>query len=259
MKYWIWERSFAKILFRSLAIIAFFYGANVCAMGPAFISVVNPNDLRITKLDDDSESGTFRITIYRQPKKCSDGSLELKLQIETTFSEKIKYDDKEIEESEDGKIFCVTIPKTELRNKIFYKKIELESNNPNYKFEEIKLKIEPSVEIFADSRMVDFGKIEWDGHGLIATNSPSVKIHYTILKDAVCEIKSDNNFRLKHKDKDEFISYSMNGITENGDILLPSDTEEYIANFKIENTSERVIPYAGGYKDKITLTIKTDR
>lgn len=228
-------------------------------MDPAIVSVTNLNDFHITKLDDGFEIGVFQIIVFQQPKKCSDGSLELQLQIKTVFGEKIKYNDKEIEDSPNGKIFSVVIPNVELENKIFYKEIEIKSDNPNYKFEKIELKIEPAVEISVDSRQVDFGKIWWDGHGLIAANSPSVKVSYTILKDAKCEVKSENNFRLKHHNKNEFIPYSMNGMTENGELFLLSSSNEFIANFKIEGMTVNHIPYAGDYRDKVIFSIKTDR
>lgn len=243
-----------KLLKIFLSVLIF--SAETAAMGPAFVSLTNLNDFRITELDDHSPIGTFQVTVYRQPKRCLDGSLELELRIKTEFQEKIKYNDKEIENSENGKIFTVTVPKAELENRIFYRKIELKSNNPNYDFEEIWLKIEPTVEISTDLRSVNFGKILWDGHKIISENSPSVRISYTILKDAMCEVKSENNFRLKHIDKDEFIPYSANGMTENRDISLDSNRREITINFKIDGASVRRIPYAGDYCDKITLTIK---
>ena len=246
-----------KLKFLKIFLCLILLMRELSAIGPAIVSVTNYNDFRITDSENNSQIGTFQISVYRQPKKCSDGSIELELRITTDFQEKIKYDDKEIENSENGKIFLVKISDPE--NKIFFRTIELKSDNPNYKFEEIKLKIEPSVEISVDSRIVDFGRLWWNGHRVISENFPSVRIRYTILKNAVCEVKSENNFRLKHCDKNEFIPYFMNDMKENGDLFLNSNSEEYFANFKIDGTALKNMPYAGDYHDRITFTIKTNQ
>ena len=256
MKLSTWGRSHVKTLSEYFQLIVICIGTDVFAMGPAVVTVTNYDEFHIRKSDDNSEVGTFKMTVYEQPKKCTDGSLQLRLKIETNFREKIKYDNKEIEDSENGKIFSVTIHKDDLKNEIFYKTISLETGGSTYKFDNIKLRIEPCVEINADVREVDFGKISWDGHRLHAENSPSVRITYGVLKDALCEVKSSNDFRIKHEDKDEFIPYSMNEMTTNGDIKLTADFSEYIAKFQIRSTGIGHTPLAGNYRDKITFTIK---
>ena len=221
---------------------------------PALVSIFRPDDLRIINLTDNSECGNFRVSLFSNPKKCTDGSLQFALKIDLgNFEGKIRFDNKTIEDSNDGKIFHVIIPKNELENKIFFREIQLETNDANFKLDKIKLKIEPKVEIFADQKQVNFGKISHNGIRLVSANSPSVVIRYSVLRDAHCEVTSKNNFRLKNKGN--YIPYSMNGLTENGKINLPSNQDEYAANFKILGSSKK--PVAGVYSDKITFSIKT--
>ena len=221
---------------------------------PAIISIIRPDDLRIIDLRDNSECGRFRVSLFSTPKKCADGSLLFSLRIDLgSFKEKIRFDEKIIEDSNNGKIFNVIISENELENKTFFKEIQLTADNANFKPDKIKLKIEPKVEIFAEQKQVNFGKISHNGGRLVSENSPSVLIRYSVLKDAVCEVTSKNNFRLRNKDS--YIPYSMNGISENGEINLPSNRDEYMATFKI--LSSRKKPIAGTYSDKITFSIKT--
>lgn len=221
---------------------------------PALVSIVRPDNLRIIDLTDNSERGRFRVSLFSNPKKCTDGSLQFALRIDLgNFKEKIRLNNEIIEDSNNGKIFRVIIPKSELKNKIFFREIQLKTDNANFKLDKIKLKIEPKVEIFADKKQINFGKISHNGIRLVSENSPSVVIRYSVLKDAVCEVISKNNFRLKNKNS--YIPYSMNGLTENGEISLPSNQIEYVANFKIFDSSKK--PVAGTYSDKITFSIKT--
>jgi len=169
------------------------------------------------------------------------------------FKKAIRFDEKTIENLGNGKIFDVIIPKNELKNEIFFKNIQLKSDDPNYKLDNVKIKIEPAAEIFADQKQVNFERIYHNGVRLVSENSPSAIIRYSILKDAVCEVTSKNNFRLRNQT--HYIPYSMNGLNENGEIRLSSDQNEYIANFKIENSNEK--PASGIYSDKITFSIKT--
>ena len=228
--------------------------SEVCADPPAIISVDHPDDLRIIDQTDNSERGRFRVSVFSNPQKCSDGSLKFALRIDLENSnEVIRFGNKVIENSNNGKVFFVTVPKSEMDNRVFYKEIQIEANDTKLKLDKIRLKIEPKVKISSDRKRVDFGKILHNGVRLISENSPSVVIRYSILKDAVCEVFSKNNFHLKNKD--HYIPYSLNGLTENGEIRLMSDRDEYIANFKISEFGKK--PSAGVYSDKITFSIKT--
>ncbi len=221
---------------------------------PDIISVENSDDCRIIDSKDNSEKDRFQVRIYRRSEKCVDGSLRVPMKVNfRKFKKPVRFDEKIIESLGSGKIFDVIIPKDELKNEIFFKNIQLKSDDPNYKLDNIKIKIEPAAEIFADRKQVNFGRIYHNGMKLVAENSPSAIIRYSILKDAVCEVTSTNNFRLKNQN--HYIPYSMNGLTENGEIYLSSDQNEYIANFRIENSYEK--PSSGIYSDKITFSIKT--
>ena len=221
---------------------------------PAIVSVENPDNLRIIDQTDNSEIGQFQTSVFSNPQKCADGSLKFFLRINLgNFREIVCLDDRVIEETNNGKIFCVAIPKNELKNKIFFREIQLRPDNSNFKLDKIKLKIEPKVAISADQKTVNFGRITHNGIHLVSENSPAVAIRYSILKDAVCEVISKNNFRLKNKNN--YISYSVNGLTQNGEIDLPSDQSQYIANFRITDSGKK--PVAGTYSDKITFSIKT--
>ncbi len=243
-----------------MKIISYFFAIScfsffeVIADSPAIISVDNPDNLRIVDQTTNSELERFRVSVYRNPEKVIDGSLKFALKIDfRNFKEKIRFNNEIIKNSVNGRIFYVVIPKNELKNEIFFKKIQIKSDCSNYRLDNIKLKIEPKVEISANQKEVSFGKIFHNGVRLMSENSPSVIIKYSVLKDAVCEVTSKNNFRLKNNQN--YISYSMNNLTECGKIDLPSEKDEYIANFKIVNFGKK--PTAGTYTDKITFSIKT--
>jgi len=221
---------------------------------PAIVSVENPDNLRITDQTDNTEIGRFQVSVFSNPQKCTDGSLKFFLKISPgNFHEVIRFDNKIIENTNNGKTFCVIIPKDELENKIFFKEIRIKSDNSIFKLDKIRLKIEPKVSISADQKKVDFGRISRSGARLVSENSPVVTIRYSVLKDAVCEVISQNNFRLKNKNN--YISYSVNDLTQNGEISFPSDQNQYIANFRINDSGKK--PVAGIYSDKITFSIKT--
>ena len=221
---------------------------------PAIVSIERSDDLRIMDLTDNSERGRFQVSVFSNPQKCADGSLKFSLRIDFgNFNEIVRFDDKIIEDETHGKTFFVVIPKNELKNEIFFREIQLKPDNPHYKLDKIKLKIEPKVAISADQKEVNFGRISYNGIRLISENSPTVTIRYSILRDAICEVISKNNFRLKNKGN--YIPYSVNGLTQNGEIDLSSDQNQYIANFKIVDSKKK--PIAGTYSDKITFSIKT--
>lgn len=221
---------------------------------PAIVSVENSDNLRIIDQTDNTEIERFHVSVFSNPRKCADGSLEFVLKTSfENFNEIIRFDNEIIKDTVNGKLFCVIIPKNELENKIFFRKIQLTPDNSKFKLDKIKLKIEPKVAIFADQKKVDFGRISYNGTRLMSENSPSVVIRYSVLKDAVCEVNSKNNFRLKNKDN--YISYSVNELTQNGEIYFLSDQNQYVANFRI--TDLRKKPVAGTYTDKITFSIKT--
>lgn len=221
---------------------------------PAIVSIENSDNLRIIDQTDNTEIGWFHVSVFSNPQKCDNGSLSFFLQINfENFDEIVRFDDKMIENKNSGRVFCVTIPKNELSNKVFFKEIQLKPDNSNFRLDKIKLKIEPKVAISADQKKVDFGRISRSGTHLVSENSPVIVIRYSILKEAICEISSKNNFRLKNKDN--YISYSINGLTQNGEIYFPSDQNQYIANFKITDSGKK--PVAGTYTDKITFSIKT--
>lgn len=247
---------------KNMKIASYFIAISCCAFcevfadSPAIISIDNPDNLRIINQLDNSEVGHFQISVHQNPQKTTYGDLQFSLKIDfENFNKQIRFDNQIIKDSGNGKIFSVKIPKTELKNEIFFKEIQITSDNTNYRLDNIKLKIEPKVEIFADQKKISFEKIFHDGMRLVSENSPSVIIRYSILKDAVCEVTSKNNFRLKHEKKEEYIPYFMNGLTQNGEIKLTSKKDEYVANFKIENFRKK--PTAGFYSDKITFSIKT--
>lgn len=221
---------------------------------PAIVSIENPDNLRIIDQTDNTEIERFHVSVFSNPRKCADGSLEfiLKTSFEN-FNEIIRFDNEIIKDTINGKLFCVIIPKNELENKIFFRDIQLTPDNSKFKLDKIRLKIEPKVAISADQKKVDFGRISHNGTRLVSENSPTVVIRYSILKDAVCEVNSKNNFRLKNKDN--YISYSVNELTQNGEIYFLSDQNQYVANFRI--TDLRKKPVAGTYTDKITFSIKT--
>jgi len=226
----------------------------VIAYSPAIISIDNTNNLRIIDQRNNRELEYFQVSIYQNPRKNENGSLQFALKIDfRNFNEKIRFNDEIIKNSNNGRIFYVEIPKNELKNEIFFKEIPIKSDNANYRLNSIRLKIEPKVEISADQKEVSFGKIFHNGVRVISENSPSVMIRYSVLKNAICEVTSKNNFRLKNNEN--YIPYSMNNLTENGKIDLPSDKKEYIANFKIANFKKK--PTSGNYSDKITFSIKT--
>ncbi len=219
------------------------------------ISIENSEDFRVIDSKDNSECDRFQALVYRNPEKCVDGSLRIVMKVNfRNFKEPIRFDEKVVENLGNGKIFDVVIPKDELKNEVFFKNIQLKSDDSNYKLDNIRLKIEPAAEISADQKQVSFGRIYHNGVRLVSENSPSTIIRYSVLKDAVCEVTSKNNFQLKNGDN--YIPYSMNELTENGEIDLPSDRNEYIANFRIENSWKKVA--SGVYSDKITFSIKTD-
>ncbi len=221
---------------------------------PAVISIEHPDDLRIIDQTNNSEQGRFQIVVFSNPQKCIDGSLKFLLKINfKNFNETVRFDDKIIEDTVNGKVFCVVVPKSELKNEIFFRDIQLRAEKAYLKFDKIKLKIEPKVSISANTKEVNFGRILHNGAHMASENSPSVIIGYSILKDAVCEVTSKNNFRLKNKNS--YIPYSMSGLTKNGEINLPSDRDQYVANFKISICKKK--PIAGIYRDKITFSIKT--
>lgn len=219
------------------------------------ISIENSEDCRVIDSKDNSEKDRFQVVVYRKPEKCVNGSLRIPMKVNfRKFKEPVRFNEKTIENLGKGQTFDVVIPKNELKNEIFFKNIQLETDNPNYKLDNIRMKIEPAAEISADQRQVNFGRIYNNGARLVSENSPSAIIRYFILKDAVCEVTSKNNFRLRNKN--HYIPYSMNGLTKNGEISLSSDRNEYVANFRIENSREKLA--AGVYTDTITFSIKTD-
>ncbi|MCR4624118.1 MAG: hypothetical protein K5780_05795 [Alphaproteobacteria bacterium] len=221
---------------------------------PAIVSIENPDNLRIIDQIDNTEIERFHVSVFSNPRKCADGSLEFVLKTSfENFNEIVRFDNEIIKDTVNGKLFCVVIPKNELENKIFFREIRLTPDNSKFKLDKIKLKIEPKVAISADQKKVDFGGISHNGTRLASENSPTVVIRYSILKDAVCEVNSKNNFRLKNKEN--YISYSVNGLTQNGEIYFLSDQNQYVANFKITDSGKR--PVAGTYTDKITFSIKT--
>jgi hypothetical protein len=243
-----------------MKIASYFVAISCCAFceviadSPAIISIDNPDNLSITT--NNSELERFQVSVYRDPEKIIDGSLKFALKIDfRNFDKQVRFNDEIIKNSINGRIFYVVIPQNELKNKIFFREIQIKSDNANYKLDIIRLKIEPKVEIYADQKEINFGKIFHNGVRLMSENSPSVIIKYSVLKDAVCEVTSRNNFRLKHENKEEYIPYFMNGLAQNGEIKLTSKKDEYIANFKIENFGKK--PTAGFYSDKITFSIKT--
>ena len=243
-----------------MKIASYFVAVSCCAFfealadSPAIISINNSDNLRVINLTDNSELERFQVSVYRNPEKIIDGSLKFALKIDfRNFDKQIRFNNETIKNSVNGRIFYVVIPKNELKNEIFFKEIQIKSDNANYRLDNIKLKIEPKVEISADQKKVSFGKIFHNGVRLMSENSPSVIIKYSVLKDAVCEVTSKNNFRLKNNEN--YIPYTMNNLTENGKIDLPSEKDEYIANFKIANSGKK--PTAGFYSDKITFSIKT--
>ena len=226
----------------------------VQADSPAIISITNSEKLRIIDQTNNSEFARFQVSMHQNPRKCADGSLKFALKINfENFNEKVRFNNEVIENSGNGKVLYLSIPKNELKNEIFFREIHLKSDNPNYKLDNIEIKIEPKVEISADQKRVSFGKIYHNGMRLISENSPEVTIRYSILKDAVCEVRSKNNFRLKNENN--YISYFMNNLNENGEIYLSSDRSAYTANFKITKSKRK--PDAGNYSDKITFSIKT--
>lgn len=251
MKLSNWVKSFVRILFSII------FCLNVSANhDPVIISLKNKNDFYIKSKKDNTKVGSFLVSVFDTPKKCADGSLEFKMKIETEFNYSIKYDNREIENSENGKVFTVNIPKNELKNSRFSKKIKLTSENDDYVFQPIRLRIKPYVSISADARQVDFGRISMDGGVCYSSNNPVFKIQYDVLRDVTCEVKSKYNFRLKHKDKDVYLPYAINDLSENCDITLPADKNEYEAKCRLRSEEIKRLPFAGKYKDKITFTLK---
>ncbi len=256
MKSSIWERSFVKKVFKLFAIgKVLIFSADIFAQPAATAVIENPNELRIIKKEDSSEVGIFQISVYQEPQKNIDGSLELQLKIETTFPGVIKYGNQRIAYSADGMIFSIKIPADELSNQTFYREIILTDEQDRFFLEKIKLKIDPSVEISTDVTRVDFGKISLES-GCVIADSPSAVLKYSILKDAICVVTSKNNFQLKHKNKEKFIPYSMNGMTANGEFILRANKSEIEAKFRIEPL--RNLPQAGEYTDKITFSIQSE-
>lgn len=229
---------------------------------PAIISIMNSKELRIIdQRNNNSEIERFQVSIYQNPRKCANGSLTFALKINfRNFSEEIRFNNEVIKNSSNGKVFFLSIPKNELKNEIFFKEIHLKSDNSNYKLDNIKIKIEPKIEVSANQKRISFGKIYHNGTRLVSETSPEVTIRYSVLKDAICEVTSKNNFRLKNEN--HYISYSIinshdrRELTRNGQRLnLPSDKYEFTVNFRINDTKRS--PIAGNYSDKITFSIKT--
>ena len=253
MKLSIWAPLFAKKTAKYITAFCFLFLSNNILAQPATVIIENPNELRITKKEDGTKAGIFQISVYREPQKNADGSIELLLQIKTGFPGIIRFGTQKISKSENEQIFSVRIPAEELSNQIFYREIILVEEQEQYSLERIKLRIEPLAELSIDATEVNFGKLCFE-NGSVVADSQSVILKYSVLKDAVCKVTSKNNFRLMQGRN--FIPYSMNNMTSNGKFILAADKGEIEAIFKIKPL--RGIPPAGEYVDEITFTLQSE-
>lgn len=229
---------------------------NVYGDSPAIASIDHEGDFVITNKINSFDRKYFQVEISSDPEKCADGSLKVELKMMfKNFNGTVRLNNKPINltKNEFTSVW-IEIPKNELKNKIFYKIINLKTDSLDFELEPISIRIQPKVEISVDQKKISFGRVYSDGQKLVSTESPFVIIKYSVLKDAVCEVYSENNFQLKNKNHSIF--YTVNGISKNTDITFPAYKTEYVAKFRIREDSEK--PATGTYSDRIIFSIKTD-
>jgi hypothetical protein len=128
----------------------------------------------------------------------------------------------------------------------------------------MKFRIIPEISIDADRRSVNFGVITYEG-GRVCGNQQLVVFNYSVLKDARCEISSENSFNLKNKNGGDYISYSFSvdhqEVTDTRQdrkiILLDSGSNIFSVTFD-PSGYRKSIPTAGDYADYVTFTLIPD-
>ncbi|MBQ3565020.1 MAG: hypothetical protein IJA14_02605 [Alphaproteobacteria bacterium] len=273
MKLFTWVKSFAIVRISSILFLSIlnFFSSNVVAQGDiAFITVTSTNDFKIKSYATNEQVGTFTVEIPNHPRiSIDDGSLLFEVKIIPTIDEVLKYNDIEIiNDPEKGRVFTLSINQNELSNQPFDVDFTLTSNNLDLIFDKVKLHIEPKVEIIPDTRNVDFGKIIRQDTHIQSTNSPEVRFSCSILKNAICEVSSENNFRLKHKEKDEYIEYSIETDLIKADALdlvpgkvnyhLDPRRNMFFVRFFVD-THVNVLPSSGECTDTFKVLLKCNK
>lgn len=222
------------------------------------------NEFKIRDTDQsDKEIGTFKIDIINETIRLTDKGLEFNVKITPTIDVVIKYKNEEIKKTDEETKFTECIEYQDLHNHSFYKTLKFSSEKQNIRFEEVRLFIDPRIELkIESSNLVDFGKILWNNGYITALNSPVVCFSYSILRNTTCKVESKHNFKLKHKNKDEFIEYTLKiqGAArqdlniENNEFQLSNREKEFSAQFDIR-TFMGHIPTSGNWEDTVTFSI----
>ena len=223
------------------------------------------NEFKIRDKDQsDKVIGTFKIDIINETIHLTDKGLEFNVKITPTIDVIIKYKNEEIKKTEEGTIFTECIGYYDLHNHGFPKTLKFSSEKVNLRFEDVKLYIDPIIELKIESSdEVNFGKILWNKGYVTVLNSPIVCFSYSILKNTTCKVESKNDFKLKHENKNEFIEYSLKiqgaakqdlNIDENNEFQLSNREKEFSAQFDIK-TFMRHIPTSGSWEDTVTFSI----
>lgn len=273
MKSFTWVNSLAKKAISFVLLFIFVFSGRIeqlyAVERVANVTKENCDNLKIRNIaQNNDEIGSFTIEIKDETVRLTDRGLEFNVKIVPTIGTTVKYENEEVRNTEDGRIFSVCIGREALTNKPFHKILKFSSNNPNLIFDEAKLLIEPIIELRIESgRVVDFGKILCGVDGSVQSMVfPEVRFSYSVLKDTTCKIESKNGFRLKHQDKNEFIPYvpeirnaELRDLNEKEkEFYVNAHQKEFSARFKV-NTFVQHVPSSGDWKDIVIFSIVCDK
>jgi spore coat protein U-like protein len=211
------------------------------------------------------EIGRFRVEVLRNAVKNPDGSISLCLKLrDIRFLNEIFYNNQKIESVNEEKIVALSIPYEELQNEAFTHTVRFSSDNLATVFEDVKLRITPEVSISSEVTDVNFGVVIYE-NGRIYGNQQHVQFSYSILKDAHCEIDSENGFRLKRTGGENYIPYTVTVYSGELTDLQPNvkimamDSKSSSFSLMFDPSSACVkMPLAGNYADSVTVTLMSD-
>ena len=156
-------------------------------------------------------------------------------------------------------IFTVVVQSSRVSNEDFVFEIRLMDEKSNLS-EPIRFRVLPEVCIDASCRRVNFGRLSWS-NGCILGNAQVVRFSYSILKNAICEISSQNNFHIRNSD-----NYAIPYHLRNPDISVSGDIRKIPLSAQLKEfdvlfdpaSSNISMPPAGVYHDRLTFKIVSD-
>lgn len=228
----------------------------------AEVEIIKNEDSFYIKDELNNQIGKFKIMLIKNATRNPDSSISFIVKLyDIDFGDEIYFEGQRLDTQNDGKIAVINIGHDQLKNEIFTVKIRFTSNNPSLVFEKVNLRIKPIVFIKSRTKEVNFGKLTSVLGKKIPQVEKIVKFQYSILADSKSTIYSENNFRLKHTELEQYISYDIKCNNKIADIEeekmkileLKSNKEELIMIFTLPELIK--IPIYGTYKDKVTITL----